>query len=535
MLKVVAVVDKEKTALDRLAQGVKPYHDNLDYTVCRVHPKRPDDEQLILFEHAARDADIIDFQYFRSALMLIERYPWLKEKKLILTHNNPYSIYEQKWEEFDAVVANNETMHKDLLEHCGRSKHIPLAVDPLFWEYNREWKPNKTIMMVANRIESKKGILEVATAAGNLGLKFVLVGAISDRNYFNDILQTGHVEFHEQISDEQLRDLYHKATILVVNSIDNFESGTLPILEAMLCGVPVLTRRVGHVPDLDNGENLRILESQPEEVMPIMAAIEDMLADSKRLETQRGVAWNTAKNFNYERRAYLYQRLYRETLYPNHPPVSIVTPIFDKPETIRACLNAIANQTYPNIELIVADDNPGEPNQELVAEFARTVSFPVRYIRNFWEEKLNLEQEPTIRQQDYGLARARNIGIIEATGEVIVFCDQRMIMQSNAVEELVKAVEERIWVYGEKGTKRDFVENFSAVLRNDIIRMGMFSERMDRYGGLSQYARSMARLAGIKTLFVESAKATPMGKSSNKNTKRKDIVVIKNRLWKMGL
>lgn len=525
MLKVVAVVDKEKTALDRLAQGVKPYHDNLDYTVCRVHPKRPDDEQLILFEHAARDADIIDFQYFRSALMLIERYPWLKEKKLILTHNNPYSIYEQKWEEFDAVVANNETMHKDLLEHCGRSKHIPLAVDPLFWEYNREWKPNKTIMMVANRIESKKGILEVATAAGNLGLKFVLVGAISDRNYFNDILQTGHVEFHEQISDEQLRDLYHKATILVVNSIDNFESGTLPILEAMLCGVPVLTRRVGHVPDLDNGENLRILESQPEEVMPIMAAIEDMLADSKRLETQRGVAWNTAKNFNYERRAYLYQRLYREVLYPDYPPVSIVTPIFDKPETIRACLNAIANQTYPNIEVIIGDDSHPlhqDINQKIVQEYSATVDFPVRYM--------------AIATHDgYGLARARNLGIIEATGDVIVFCDQRMIMQPNAVEEFVKAVEERIWVYGEKGTKRDFVENFSAILRNDIIRMGMFSERMDRYGGLSQYARSMARLAGIKTLFVESAKATPMGKSSNKNTKRKDIVVIKNRLWKMGL
>ena len=92
MLKVRAIVDKKGTALDRLAVGVAKYHDNLDYDVIDCHPKRPDSEQLARIENECRDADIIDYQYFRTADLLRNMYPWLKEKPSILTHNNPNSL-----------------------------------------------------------------------------------------------------------------------------------------------------------------------------------------------------------------------------------------------------------------------------------------------------------------------------------------------------------------------------------------------------------------------------------------------------------
>lgn len=472
MLKIVCVVDKENTALDRLAKGVTPYHGNLDYTVVAVHPKRPDPEQLQAFEQAAMDADIIDFQYFRTAVMLRELYPWLKNIKSILTHNNPYSYKEDKWEWADINVGNNESITEGLKEQGSPNvKHIPITTDPLFWTYKRAWEPNKNVIMVANRIESKKGILPVAIACADAGLKFILVGAVSDKNYYYDIMQTGNVEFHEQITDEELRDLYHKSTIHVCNSIDNFESGTMPILEAMQCGVPVLTRRVGHVPDLFNGDNLTIYKGDPEDVQAITVELELMMQRATpeknsagkdnavvSLETQRASAWNTAKNFNFERRAYEYQKLYRE-LQSTATPVSVVVPIYDRPEIIRANLNAVAAQDYPNIELIVVDDNPefndsqkqNYMSQTLVAEFARTVSFPVRYINSG-------------EYGSYGLARARNLGIIEATGEIIIFCDQRQIMEPNAVSELVKNLVPRVWVFGDRGNNKDiFIENFGAI------------------------------------------------------------------------
>lgn len=522
MLKVVSIVDKTGTALDRLAQGVAKYHDNLAYSVLAVHPKRPDPEQLLSFEQDAQAADIIDFQYYRTAEMLMQRYPWLKDKKLVLTHNNPYAIYEGDWKLYDAVVANNQTMQKNLREHTDREiEHIPLAADTDFWVYNQDWQPNKRVLMVANRIESKKGIVQVAKAARELGLSLALVGNVSDRNYLHEVAQAaGNLEFFENVTDEQLRGLYYESAVHVCNSRDNFESGTLPILEAALCGTPVLTRNVGHVPDFYNGENLKILEGDPDDVEGIKKALSEMLADTKALETQRAGAWNTAKNFNFERRAYLYQKLYR-TLYEGQP-VSVIMPVCDRPDVMRRAMNAVAEQDYPNLELIICDDNNVEPNDFLTDEFAKTVSFPVRYI--------------PIGGSEYGLAKARNMGIIEATGDILVFCDERMVMEPNAVSAFVDNLVPNTWLYGDKQTtKKDYVENFSCVRRQDVIKMGMFNERINRYGGMSQEIRSRMKLQGMTNQYVPEAKAIPGAKSSNKNRKRQDIIAMKNLLFKLSL
>lgn len=532
MLKVVCVVDKDGTALDRLAKGVAKYHDNLDYIVCDVHPKRPDAEQLRAFEVAARDADIIDWQYYRTAEKLRSMYPWLAEKKQILTHNNPYSIEEQDWNGYDLNVGNNQYIYKRLGQITDKPvEYVPLTVDTDFWTFKPDWEPNHNVIMVANRIEAKKGILPVAIACAELNLHFILVGAISDMNYFQAIMATtGNVEFHEQCTDEELRDLYHKSTIHVCNSQDNFESGTLPVLEAMLCGVPVLTRSVGHVPDLYNKDNMTLLHGEPENVLGLQDKLLALIGDKKRLRDQREAAWNSAKVRSFERRAYMYQKLYRQVMWPDQVPVSVVVPIYDKPDIIRKCLNAVANQTHKNIEVIVADDYMHDdsdyekdisPNYPLVLDFARYISFPVRYIKNW--------------QNDYGLARARNEATIEATGEVMVYCDQRMIMEPNAVEEFLKWLKPKTWLYGDKGAKKEFVENFSCIYRSEVINAGLFSERITAYGGMSQEIRCRIRNQGLRTEYIASAKAVPAGKSSNRNRKRQDIIKMKNRLFKMEL
>lgn len=542
MMKVVCVVDKTGTALDRLAKGVAKYHDNIEYIVCDVHPKRPDPDQLARFESAAIDADVIDYQYFRTAEKLRSMYPWLKDKKQILTHNNPYSIKESNWNDYDLNVGNNKEIFKNLGNITQKPlEYVPLTVDTDFWTFNPDWKFNgkvnannkydwqdetaePTVIMVANRIESKKGILPVAIACAELDIRFILVGAISDLEYYHSIMATGgNIEFHEQISDEQLRDLYYKSTIHVCNSVDNFESGTMPILEAMLCGVPVLTREVGHVPDIYNGENMVILEGLSDDVNGIQDKLEEMLSDKKALVDLRDKAWQSAKSRSFERRAYMYQKLYRQVLYPNQTPVSVVVPIYDKPEIIRQCLNAIAEQTYKNIEILVASDSDSMELFELVKNFAQFINIPISFILT------------ADNKNGYGLARARNEATIEATGEIIIYCDQRMIMQPNCIEQFVKHIQPQVWLYGNKGAKKEFVENLSCIKREDAIVFGLFSERMTQYGGLSQETRNRFKRQGGKTEYIESAKATPVGKSSNRNRKRAEIIKSKNRLWKMGL
>lgn len=513
MLKVVAVVDKVGTALDRLAKGVATYM-HLDYQVVDVHPKRPSAEQLDKFAKAAKNADLIDWQYYRTAEMLRSVTPWLGDKKHILTHNNPYSIHEADWNNYDMVVANNETMYEELGNiTTSVLEYVPLTVDTEFWTYKREWEPNKTVIMVANRIESKKGILPVAIACGDLGLKLILVGAVSDPEYMHAVMGTGSVEFHEQISDEELRKLYWGSTLHVCNSIDNYESGTLPIIEAMLCGVPVLTRKIGHVPDLFNGENMIVSDHDPEDVVKITQILKE--AFESDLSGMRSKAWDTAKVRSHERRAYMYQKLYRKVMWPDQKSVSVVMPIYGEPneDTIKAVLK----QDYQNLELIICNDDPN------INRFRFDSS---------GQKLVHVIDEPS---DGYGLAKQRNLGIIEATGDIMVFCDQRMLMEPNAVSEFVENLQSKRWVYGNKGTKKEFVENFSAIDRLELIKAGMFNERIDAYGGMSQEIRSRMKLQGFKLEYIDSAKATPQGSSKNKHTKRQEIIRMKNRLWKMGL
>lgn len=524
MLKVICVVDKVGTALDRLGKGVAKYHTNIDYKVIDVHPKRPSPEQIAKFETEALDADIIDWQYYRTAELLRNTYPWLKDKKQVLTHNNPYSIKESDWNGYDMVVGNNLSIEKDLKAITKAPvKYIPLTIDTDFWLFNEKWEANDRVIMVANRIESKKGILPVAIACGELDLKLVLVGNVSDRDYMDAIMATGNVEFHENINDEELRQLYWRSTVHVCNSVDNFESGTLPILEAMLTGVPVLTRKVGHVPDLYNSKNMEILNNDPDNVLYIKERLQRLVLDKQRLSEMRSAAWDTAKTRSNERRAYMYQKLYRE-LMSDQRSVSVVVPIYDKPELTRQCIDGIANQSYKNIEVIVCNDN-AEPegrmeNRKLIKDLSLLLPFPVRYI-----------DQP---EEGYGIAKQRNLGIIEATGEIIVFCDQRIIMENNAIEEFVKQIKPKTWLFGDKNGKTTFVENFSCVFRHHVIECGLFNERIDHYGGMSQEIRTRINRQGFEVKLVYGAKARQSNKSKNKWQQRQDIISMKNKLFKMG-
>jgi hypothetical protein len=108
-------------------------------------------------------------------------------------------------------------------------------------------------------------------------------------------------------------------------------------------------------------------------------------------------------------------------------------------------------------------------------------------------------------------------------------------MEPEAVTEFVARLTPKQWLFGNKGGKKDFVENFGCIYRSEIIQMGMFIERCNLYGSLSQEVRARSRAQGFSHTYVESAKATAAKKSSNKYTKRQEIIQSKDMLYKMGL
>lgn len=105
------------------------------------------------------------------------------------------------------------------------------------------------------------------------------------------------------------------------------------------------------------------------------------------------------------------------------PLVSIIVPTFGRPQRLLTAVSSILEQTYPNIEVIVVDDN--EPGTEWRTATEKEMSelagnSVVRYIK---------------RDQNGGGSLARNTGIENARGDFITFLDDDDVYLPNKIEK----------------------------------------------------------------------------------------------------
>src|SRR5215470_9827202 len=91
--------------------------------------------------------------------------------------------------------------------------------------------------------------------------------------------------------------------------------------------------------------------------------------------------------------------------------VSIVVPTYNRRASLQRLLEALVHQTYArsDFEVIVVDDG----STDGTVEFARTTDFGY--------------QVRVIEQEHSGPAAARNRGVTEAHGELIVFLDDDVV------------------------------------------------------------------------------------------------------------
>lgn len=499
-IKVLIVVDKLTSAIGRLALMTQKYCGE-GVEVIPIHPKRESEDNFNRFQVLAENADIIDFAYFRSMQVCLERYPQFINKPKILTHYNPYSINTDDWNKYkiNKIIACNKSISKNLTELGYENEYINLAVDfnEYDWSEFRDYD-NKEVLMVAARIESKKGILEVAKVCKELGYKFKLVGSISKPEYFKELLDYG-VYYYQDISNEDLKDIYKHSGVLVINSIENFESGTLPQLEAMAMGLPVLSREgIGHTPDLYGDDNMVVRYGGYDDLEDLKNELKTLNEDSERKRKMSISAYKTVMYYGAEARAEKYKKLYRDILHPRELLVSVIIPtIPEREDDLKKIINAYENQTYKNIEIIPMVDN----------------------------------------KKGYNLARMRNKGAIKACGDILIFNDDRLLPEKDAVDKFVTNLIQKKWLFGNKDNakKKNFVENFSCIYRQDLINAGMFNERITAYGGMSQELRERFKTQGFEFIFIDDAKAKTLRRSSSITKRLKDIKRMKIKLAKMGM
>lgn len=88
------------------------------------------------------------------------------------------------------------------------------------------------------------------------------------------------------------------------------------------------------------------------------------------------------------------------------PLVSIIVPIYNAERTLGKCVSSLTGQTYRDIEILLIDDGSTDGSLQICREFASRDA-----------------RVKVISQKNAGPAAARNVGMTEAKGDYMAFCD----------------------------------------------------------------------------------------------------------------
>tara|TARA_B100000963_G_scaffold302596_1_gene275578 strand:- start:20277 stop:21407 length:1131 start_codon:yes stop_codon:yes gene_type:complete len=226
------------------------------------------------------------------------------------------------------LILLDKSLCSEYIDFIDLSKinYLPNCVeDPFkekqFEEYIEEKFKNKnediSFLYLANMIESKgyKKILDFAACQRNHNYKFNFAGAWDSEkteSYFFSFLDSENlldlVKYHGVVAGEEKRKLFESADIFLFPTNYHRESFPLCVIEALSYGVPVISTKVGAIPNMLTPQVGIVMESA-EDTNYYLDEINEYLIDFKTALQARKHYLENFSTAEFERR---FVRLFRD-------------------------------------------------------------------------------------------------------------------------------------------------------------------------------------------------------------------------------
>ncbi|MEY9867466.1 glycosyltransferase involved in cell wall biosynthesis [Peribacillus sp. B2I2] len=105
------------------------------------------------------------------------------------------------------------------------------------------------------------------------------------------------------------------------------------------------------------------------------------------------------------------------------PKVSVIVPVFNNEKYISKCLESILSQSYRNIEVVIVNDGSTDKSENVIKEYRQK------------DERILY-----LSQINSGPSEARNKGIVNSTGEYLVFIDSDDTVDKYYIEFLLNSM-----------------------------------------------------------------------------------------------
>lgn len=109
----------------------------------------------------------------------------------------------------------------------------------------------------------------------------------------------------------------------------------------------------------------------------------------------------------------------------NKELVSVIVPVYNVENELRACLDSIVNQTYHELEIILINDGSKDDSGKICDDYAHK-DYRIK----------------VINKDNGGLSDSRNVGISISKGKYLAFVDSDDVIHHSYIEMLLKNIEE---------------------------------------------------------------------------------------------
>lgn len=109
----------------------------------------------------------------------------------------------------------------------------------------------------------------------------------------------------------------------------------------------------------------------------------------------------------------------------SYPKLSIIVPTYNREDYLQECLDSIISQDYPNLEIVITDDNSSDNTENVCKKYIEKYPF-IAYVKN---EKY--PQEPNGN---------KNNGLDYATGEILGIFDDDDTLVENVLTMMVNKI-----------------------------------------------------------------------------------------------
>lgn len=239
-------------------------------------------------------------------------------------------FFRKLFEKADLIITISENTKNDLINYmnikeekikvvylASRENFYPIKDKTLIKPVLDEYKINSPYILFIGTLEPKKNLPLLIEAysklpdkikkdyllvlAGNKGWKYDnIFKKIKELNLYNRVIHTDY------IPEEKLPLLLNGATLLVYPSL--YEGFGLPPLEAMSCGIPVITSNNSSLPEIIGDAGIMI---DPKDVNQLTESMSFLLENPQQREKLSKLGIKRSKNFSWDKVAYQTMEVYK--------------------------------------------------------------------------------------------------------------------------------------------------------------------------------------------------------------------------------